>query len=100
MSRAYMSRVSWLDSTSFCFNRRHFNPQGLSAKDEWDFAHIGMSNHPFIKGNCTFHFSVTSESVVFRLSFATCPLLMHLNFAQILIMKVSGDGARPPTRLY
>merc|ERR1719287_409662 len=28
---------------------------GLSAKDEWDFARIGMSNHPFIKGNYPHH---------------------------------------------
>lgn len=28
---------------------------GFSAKDEWDFAHIGMSNHPFIKGNYPHH---------------------------------------------
>lgn len=28
---------------------------GFSAKDEWDFAHLGMSNHPFIKGNYPHH---------------------------------------------
>ena len=24
---------------------------GLPAKDEWDFAYLGMNNHPFIKAN-------------------------------------------------
>lgn len=28
---------------------------GLPAKDEWDFAYLGMSNHPFIKANYPHH---------------------------------------------
>eukprot|EP00985_Skeletonema_marinoi_P020031 scaffold11712_cov111-Skeletonema_marinoi.AAC.2 len=28
---------------------------GWPAKDEWDFEHIGMSNHPFIKANYPHH---------------------------------------------
>jgi len=28
---------------------------GFSAKDEWDFAYAGMTNHPFIKGNYPHH---------------------------------------------
>eukprot|EP00584_Thalassiosira_punctigera_P017367 CAMPEP_0172548244 /NCGR_PEP_ID=MMETSP1067-20121228/17578_1 /TAXON_ID=265564 ORGANISM="Thalassiosira punctigera, Strain Tpunct2005C2" /NCGR_SAMPLE_ID=MMETSP1067 /ASSEMBLY_ACC=CAM_ASM_000444 /LENGTH=588 /DNA_ID=CAMNT_0013335439 /DNA_START=104 /DNA_END=1870 /DNA_ORIENTATION=+ len=28
---------------------------GFGAKDEWDFAYMGMSNHPFIKGNYPHH---------------------------------------------
>mmetsp|Transcript_17720 Transcript_17720/g.38284 ORF Transcript_17720/g.38284 Transcript_17720/m.38284 type:complete len:549 (+) Transcript_17720:92-1738(+) len=28
---------------------------GFPAKDEWDFAYMGMSNHPFIKGNYPHH---------------------------------------------
>jgi len=28
---------------------------GLPAKDEWDFQHLGMSNHPFIKANYPHH---------------------------------------------
>lgn len=28
---------------------------GFPAKDEWDFAYLGMSNHPFIKGNYPHH---------------------------------------------
>ena len=26
-----------------------------AAKDEWDFEHLGMSNHPFIKANYPHH---------------------------------------------
>ena len=28
---------------------------GLPAKDEWDFAYLGMTNHPFIKANYPHH---------------------------------------------
>jgi hypothetical protein len=28
---------------------------GWPAKDEWDFEHLGMSNHPFIKANYPHH---------------------------------------------
>ena len=28
---------------------------GWPAKDEWDFAYLGMTNHPFIKGNYPHH---------------------------------------------
>ncbi len=28
---------------------------GWAAKDEWDFQHLGMSNHPFIKANYPHH---------------------------------------------
>ncbi len=28
---------------------------GWPAKDEWDFKHLGMSNHPFIKANYPHH---------------------------------------------
>ena len=28
---------------------------GWPAKDEWDFAYLGMSNHPFIKANYPHH---------------------------------------------
>ena len=28
---------------------------GWPAKDEWDFAYMGMSNHPFIKANYPHH---------------------------------------------
>jgi len=28
---------------------------GFPAKDEWDFAYMGMTNHPFIKGNYPHH---------------------------------------------
>ncbi len=31
------------------------NHTGWPAKDEWDFEHIGMSNHPFIKANYPHH---------------------------------------------
>ena len=35
--------------------KKHVHNIISAAKDEWDFEHIGMSNHPFIKANYPHH---------------------------------------------